>query len=434
MAVQRVAVISMHTCPLEQPGTGDSGGLNVYVMSLAYALSRRGIQTDIFTRKASSLNSPVVLAAPGVRIFHIEAGEPDVVEKDRLPLLNPAFIAGIGEAVEARSASYDAVHSHYWMSARAGRTLAGKLGVPHVMTFHSLGHAKNSTLAKGDLPEPGHRLIGERRAVDAADHIVASTEAEASMLMNHYGACRSRISVIAPGVDTSLFTPKKGGGVRERSGVSNQSHEFTLVVAGRIQPLKGIDIGIAALAELQRDPRLAGRVKMVVIGGPSGPSGEEEADRLRKLASRLGLADLVDFKDPVPQRDLVHHYRNADVVMVPSRSESFGLVALEAQASGTPVVASSAGGLPEVIRHGFSGTIVDSLAPQAFAEAIGALLLDESRRSVLSDNAAAHAATFTWGATAEKVIGIYETRELIDAAESCEEEEIADSGAAVRRM
>lgn len=146
------------------------------------------------------------------------------------------------------------MHSHYWMSARAGRTLAGKLGVPHVMTFHSLGHAKNSTLAKGDLPEPGHRLIGERRAVDAADHIVASTEAEASMLMNHYGACRSRISVIAPGVDTSLFTPKKGGGVRERSGVSNQSHEFTLVVAGRIQPLKGIDIGIAALAELQRDP------------------------------------------------------------------------------------------------------------------------------------------------------------------------------------
>lgn len=434
MAVQRVAVISMHTCPLEQPGTGDSGGLNVYVMSLANALARRGIQTDVFTRKASSSNSPVVLAGPGVRIFHVEAGESDVVEKDRLPLLNPAFMAGIGKAVEARSASYDAVHSHYWMSARAGRTLADKLDVPHVMTFHSLGHAKNSTLASGDLPEPRHRLIGERRAVDSADHIVASTEAEASMLMNHYGACRSRISVIAPGVDTGLFTPGERGEAREHLGLSGRGEDFTLVIAGRVQPLKGIDIGICALGELQKDPRLTGRVKMVVVGGPSGPSGESEADRLRRLTTRLNLTNLVDFRDPVPQRDLVNYYRSADVVVVPSRSESFGLVALEAQASGTPVVASSAGGLPEVIRHGLSGAIVDSLAPQAFAEAIRGLLLDDEKRALLGKNAATHAADFTWGATAEKIIGIYQAREMIDAAESCEEEEIAESGAAARRM
>lgn len=434
MPVQRVAVISMHTCPLEQPGTGDSGGLNVYVMSLANALARRGIQSDIFTRRTSSLNSPVVLAAPGVRIFHIEAGEYRIVEKDRLPLLNPAFIAGIAEAVEARSASYDAVHSHYWMSARAGRTLALKLGVPHVMTFHSLGHAKNCTLATGDLPEPGHRLIGERRAVDAADHIVASTEAEATILMNHYGACRSRISVIAPGVDTSLFTPAKRCETHDCEDMTVQNQEFTLLIAGRIQPLKGIDIGISALAEIQKDSRLAGRVKLAIVGGPSGPNGNSELGQLRNLTNRLGLDNLVDFKDPVPQRDLVHHYRNADVVIVPSRSESFGLVALEAQASGTPVVASSAGGLPEVIRHNITGTIVNSLAPQAFAEAIGELLLDKKRRLELGTNAATHAATFTWGATAEKIIGIYETRELIDAAETCQEEEIAESCTAVRRI
>ncbi|RIK10474.1 MAG: D-inositol-3-phosphate glycosyltransferase [Acidobacteria bacterium] len=434
MAVQRVAVISMHTCPLEQPGTGDSGGLNVYVMSLANALARRGIQSDIFTRKASSLNSPVVMAAPGVRIFHVEAGEADVVEKDRLPLLSPAFIAGVGEALEARSVSYDAVHSHYWMSARAGKALAGRLGVPHVMTFHSLGQAKNSTLATGDLPEPRHRLLGERRAVDAADHIVASTEAEASMLMNHYGACSRRISVIAPGVDTAIFTPQARGAADSRLGVRNRDGDFTLVIAGRIQPLKGIDIGISALAELQKDPHLAGRVKLAVVGGPSGPNGEAELESLRQLTIRSGLAELVDFKEPVPQRDLAHHYRSADLVVVPSRSESFGLVALEAQASGTPVIASSAGGLPEVIRAGHTGTIVESLAPQAFAQAIGELLLDDEKRAEFGRNAARHAAEFTWGATAEKVLGLYEAREAAEAAESCKVEEIAESGTTARRM
>lgn len=430
MAVQRLAVVSFHTCPLEQPGTGDSGGLNVYVMSLANALARRGVQTDVFTRRASDQSSPVVLAAPGVRIFHVAAGESAAVEKDHLPLLGPAFIAGVAEIIDRRDTQYDAVHSHYWMSARAGRHIARRMEIPHVMTFHSLGHAKNSMLALGDIPEPGHRLLGETRAVAAADHVVASTESEATTLLSHYGACRNRISVIPPGVDTSLFSPGDKAESRKRTGFSSHAEEFTIVIAGRIQPLKGIDIAIAALAELQDDHRLTDRIKLVVVGGPSGPAGSAESEALKTAAQQLGVTSLVDFRSPIPQKELVHVYRGADLVVVPSRSESFGLVALEAQACGTPVVASSAGGLPEVVRDGVTGIVVESLTSKAFSAAIGKLLLDDGIRSSMSKTAAAHAAAFTWGSTAEKMLGLYEARELISAAENCDDEEIAESGTA----
>lgn len=425
MSIRRIAVISMHTCPLEQPGTGDSGGMNVYVMSLAHAMSRRGVQSDIFTRKAHPSSASVLIAAPGVRVFHVDAGDPIPLEKELLPLLVPAFVAEIGRIAEDCRGEYDAIHSHYWMSALAGRFFSRQWNIPHIMTFHSLAHAKNSALAPGETPESARRIVGEMRAAASADHIIASTQAEAALLEMHYGAHGNRLSVVPPGADNRLFSPGERGEARRRLALRRSSDEFVLVMAGRIQPLKGIDIAINAVDALQDDPRLKGRVRLVILGGPSGPHGECEMQTLEKLASGSRAQGSIEFHEPLPQKELVEYYRAADLVLVPSRSESFGLVALEAQAVGTPVVASNAGGLPEAVLDGETGIIVRDLAPASFARAIAQLLMDPAKRAALGENGIHHASHYTWGSTAKKILTIYRACHLIKESENCEDEEAA---------
>lgn len=316
-----------------------------------------------------------------------------------------AFLSGVLRAEAAQEAGwYDLVHSHYWLSGQVGWLAAERWGVPHVHTAHTLGKVKNAALADGDQPEPRSRLIGEEQVVTVADRLVASTEAEARHLVELYGADPARVATVAPGVDLEVFRPGEAGAARTRIGIP-PDHQLLLFV-GRIQALKAPDLLLRAVAVLlERDPGLQHRLHVAVVGGPSG-SGTQEPARLRSLAAQLGVD--VRFSPPLRQARLVDYYRAATAVVVPSHNESFGLVALEAQACGTPVVASRVGGLTTAVRDGVSGLLVDSRDPAAFADALQPLLDDPLRQRALAAGAAAHARRFGWDATADSVAQVYE--------------------------
>jgi D-inositol-3-phosphate glycosyltransferase len=403
---RRVAVLSVHTSPLDQPGTGDAGGMNVYITQTATRMAQRGIAVEVFTRATSSDLPPVVELAPGVLVRHVPAGPFEDLTREELPAQLCAFTAGVLRA-EARHdpGHYDLVHSHYWLSGQVGWLIRERWGVPLVHTAHTLARVKNAALAEGDTPEPRTREIGEQQVVDEADRLVANTAVEAGQLVRLYGADPAKVRAIAPGVDLELFRP--GDRRAARAGLDLPADAVVLAFVGRIQPHKAPDVLLRAAAHLLRGgavPRE--RLVVLVVGGPSG-TGLESPAALQELAAGLGIRDVVRFLPPQPAPVLADVFRAADVVAVPSHSESFGLVALEAQACGTPVVAAAVGGLRVAVADGSSGLLVSGHEPGAWADALAAIARHPDTAERLARGAVEHAGRFSWDRTTDALIADY---------------------------
>jgi D-inositol-3-phosphate glycosyltransferase len=415
---RRVATLSVHTSPLDQPGTGDAGGMNVYIVEVAKRLAQAGVEVEIFTRATASDLPQVVEMAPGVTVRHVTAGPYEGLSKEELPAQLCAFTNGVLRAEAARAPGwYDLIHSHYWLSGQVGWLAKDRWGVPLVHTAHTLAKVKNLLLAAGDTPEPKARVIGEEQVVTESDQLVANTPTEARELVDLYDADPDRVAVVEPGVDLDRFCPPATGSeslarqaARRRFGLPPDAYVVAFV--GRIQPLKAPDVLLRAAAELRaRDPETGRKLVVAICGGPSG-SGLERPTALIELAAALGIADAVRFLPPQAGDALADLYRAADLVAVPSHNESFGLVALEAQACGTPVVAAAVGGLVTAVRDDVSGVLVDGHDPTDWARVIGRLLGAPGERARLSAGAVSHAMNFSWNRTACGVLAVY--REAVE--------------------
>ncbi|MDT5255412.1 MAG: D-inositol-3-phosphate glycosyltransferase [Mycobacterium sp.] len=399
---RRVAVLAVHTSPLAQPGTGDAGGMNVYVLQTALHLARRGIEMEIFTRATASADPPVARVAPGVLVRNVVAGPFEGLDKYDLPTQLCAFAAGVLRAEASHEPGhYDIVHSHYWLSGQVGWLARDRWAVPLVHTAHTLAAVKNAAVADGRVgqaPEPPLRTVGEQQVVDEADRLIVNTDDEARQLISIHHADPARIDVVHPGVDLDLFRP--GDRRAARAALGLPLDEDVVAFVGRIQPLKAPDIVLRAAAKLPG-------VRIVVAGGPSG-SGLASPDGLVRLAGELGIAERVTFLPPQSRADLVTLFQAANLVAVPSYSESFGLVAVEAQACGTPVVAAAVGGLPVAVRDGISGTLVFGHDVGDWADALDRLLrLRPPQADAMNRAAAAHAATFSWENTTDALLASY---------------------------
>jgi D-inositol-3-phosphate glycosyltransferase len=407
---QRVAVLSVHTSPLEQPGTGDAGGMNVYITQTATRMARRGIAVEVFTRATSSDLPPVVELAPGVLVRHVNAGPYEGLGRGDLPAQLCAFTAGVLRA-EARHEPgyYGLVHSHYWLSGQVGWLARDRWGVPLVHSAHTLARVKNAALASGDTPEPLTREIGEQQVVDEADQLIANTPVEAAQLIDLYGAAPDKVHTVAPGVDLDVFRPGDQAAARAVLGIAADA--VVLAFVGRIQPLKAPDVLLRAAAALLASGAVSrDRLVVVVAGGPSG-TGLETPTALHELAAALDIRDVVRFLSPRRGAELVDVYRAADVVAVPSHNESFGLVALEAQACGTPVVAAAVGGLPVAVADRTSGLLVTGHDPLSWADALAEVALRPAVRDQLARGAVVHASRFSWDRTTDALVAGY-----VDAA------------------
>ncbi|KQU37331.1 D-inositol-3-phosphate glycosyltransferase [Rhodococcus fascians] len=402
--LNRVAVLSLHTSPLAQPGTGDAGGMNVYVLQSAKQLAERGVEVEIFTRATSSSDAPVVEAAPGVLVRNIVAGPFEGLDKHDLPTQLCAFAAGVlREEARHEPGYYDLVHSHYWLSGQVGWLARDRWGVPLVHTAHTLAAVKNASLAQGDAPEPAARQIGEQQVVAEADRLIANTTEEAKSLVEIYGARQESIDVVAPGADLAQYNPGDKRAARAALGLSQD--EAVVAFVGRIQPLKAPDVLVAAAAEvLQRHPSMP--LRILIVGGPSG-SGLDRPDSLIDLADTLGITPHVTFMPPQPSARLAQVYRAADLVAVPSYNESFGLVAIEAQACGTPVLAADVGGLGVAVRSGETGRLVQGHRITDWADALASMLVDRAALSEMAIAAPLHARNFSWEHTADGLIESY---------------------------
>jgi D-inositol-3-phosphate glycosyltransferase len=401
---KRVAMISVHTSPLEQPGTGDAGGLNVYVAEVSKELARRGTEVEIFTRRTTGDLPITAELAPGVRVRHVPAGPYEGLAKQDLVGQLCAFAAGTMQAgLAAPEDHYDVIHSHYWLSGQVGWLTSDRWRTPLVHTMHTMARVKNLHLAEGDTPEPSVREIGEAQVVEAADRLVANTEGEARELIELYAADPAKVTVVPPGVDLETFTPGDRRAARQRLGLPLDGD--LLLFVGRIQPLKAPDLLLRAAHQLiARDPARRRTLHVAVLGGRSG-TGLARPHDLEELATGLGLDDVVRFVKPVDRPVLAEWYRAADLVVVPSYSESFGLVAIEAQACGTPVVAARVGGLPTAV--GDAGVLVDGHDVPDWTDAIEALLRQPGWRADLGARAVAHASQFGWSHTTDRLLRVY---------------------------
>ncbi|MGH9178085.1 MAG: glycosyltransferase, partial [Acidimicrobiales bacterium] len=332
--MRRLAVLSMHTSPLAQPGTGDGGGMNVYVRQLAGALARSGMECDVYTRAWDPARPAVVTVEPGLRVHHVAAGPLGPMAKEDLPQVVEEFTDGV-EARMAQGHPADAISANYWLSGLVGHALKHRLELPLVSTFHTLARVK----AEGDT-DPERRAKAELDVMGCSDAVLASCTVEADQITARYDADPARIEIVAPGVEHAFFSP--GHRPQARRALGWEAGGPMLLFVGRIQPLKGLDVAVRALAELT--PSFPDSF-LAVVGGPSGAGGAAEVERIRRLTADLGVAGRVRMVAPQPHERLSTFYRAADVCLVPSRSESFGLVALEAAACGTPVVAAAVGGL-----------------------------------------------------------------------------------------
>jgi D-inositol-3-phosphate glycosyltransferase len=400
----RIATLMVHTSPLDQPGIGDAGGMNIYVLESAQRMAAMGVSVDIFTRRTDAAQADIVEISPGVRVRHFDCGH-GTLTKEQLPI----HISGLSQEFSRiiRTENYDVIHSHYWLSGKVAMPAAKELGIPLVHTMHTMARVKNLNLAEGETPEPMIRVQGETQVVAAANALIANTDAEGASLVSLYDACPDTVHVVSPGVDLYTFTPGESRGVA-RAHIGQPADALVVSFVGRIQPHKGPEVLIRATSELvKHTPLLRHRLIVNIVGGASG-ANTEEVDRLKELTTWLAIDDVVRFSPPVPREDLPQWYRAADLVVVPSYSESFGLVALEAQACGTPVVATAVGGLRTAVADGISGVLVDGHDPKAWSSVISRLLQEPQRRVLLSMGAVEHASHFGWDVTARGTLDIYD--------------------------
>lgn len=392
MNAQRVAVLSLHTSPLAQPGTGDGGGMNVYVREFASALASAGVSCRVYVRRWHDGLPAYVDVEPGFRVVHVPAGRPDL-SKEELEGCVDEFVDWVaGDLAEFQP---DVIHANYWLSGVAGRLLKQRLHLPLVTTFHTLARVKAEL---GD-PEPERRARAEAEVMGCADVVLANCTAEAEQLIEYYGANEDRIEIVPPGVDHAFFSPGSQAGAR---WALQTDHSPLLLFVGRIQPLKGVDVAVEALARLEHTD-----ARLWIVGGASGAGGEAEVGRIRRLIAANGLGERVRFVPPQAHHLLSTYYRAADVSIVPSRSESFGLVALEAAACGVPTVASAVGGLRTLVEPGQTGYLIDGRDPDDYAARIDIILADPVLARRLSISAAARGRTYTWSASAARLHRIY---------------------------
>ncbi len=409
--IRRVAVLSLHTSPLVQPGTGDSGGMNVYVREFVSALAQAGVQCRVYVRRWAHHLPERVEVEPGFEVVHVPVGPVDA-SKEELEDLVGSFAAWVAQ--DCYEFQPDVIHANYWLSGVAGQILKRTLNRPLVTTFHTLARVK---AVSGD-PEPERRARAEAEVMECADAVLANCTAEAEQLRQFYNADPSRIEIVPPGVDHAFFSPGHQGGARWALQTDDRP---LLLFVGRIQPLKGVDVAVQALARVERED-----ARLWIVGGASGKGGSAEVDRIHSMISDLGLTDRVEFKPPQPHHLLSTFYRAADVCLVPSRSESFGLVALEAAACGLPVVASAVGGLLTLVEHGHTGYLVESRDPDDYAIWIDSILGDPVLARRLSVSAAARARTYTWSTSAARLRRLYKDLTLGDLAPCAEPSDVTE--------
>ena len=400
--IHRVAFLSMHTSPLELPGSGEAGGMNVYIDELATRLVARGVDVTVFTRRTDP-GQPRVLTTPcGYRVVHVSAGPAGRIPISELGGWVGEFAERVTEVIsDRRSGKTDLVHSHYWLSGWAGLIVKQSIGLPLANSFHTLGRVKDATRRPGQPPEPLLRIAAETEVIALSDCVIASTEYEAIELIDQYGADPSRVCVNPPGVDLERFKPGDRMEARRELGIDRAP---TVLFVGRIQALKGLDVAVEALGTV-RD-RLP-EARLMVVGGPSGPSGKDEYRSIREMADRLGLRDALTWWGVQPRNRLPVFYRAADVLIVPSRSESFGLVAAEAQASGLPMVAANVGGLRYVVRDGTSGLLVDGWDPPDYGKALLRVLESPAERSHLARGALEAGRRYGWDSATDRLLELY---------------------------
>ncbi|HYI61430.1 MAG TPA: glycosyltransferase [Acidimicrobiales bacterium] len=391
-----MTLLSLHTSPLVQPGLGDSGGMNVYVREMAAGLAHAGHDCTVYVRTDADGLPDRVEVEPGVAVVHVAAGPP-ALAKEELPSVVDTWADAVRADVEARGGT-DVLHSNYWLSGVAGHRLKHALDVPLVSTFHTLARVK---AAAGD-PEPESRARAEAAVMACSDTVLASCRAEADQLAGLYAVPRSRIALVSPGVEHALFSPGPRAGARAALADLDLGDRPVVLFVGRVQRLKGIDVAVAALARVA-----SGDAVLVVCGGPSGAEGAATLDDIGARAAALGVADRVRVVPPRPHHELSTLYRAADVVVAPSRSESFGLVALEAAACGRPVVAAEVGGLATLVDHGRTGLLVPSRDPGAWAAALDAVLGDRSAAEAMGRAGARRAAAYGWAAAARRLAAVY---------------------------
>jgi len=388
-----VAILSLHTSPFVQPGQGDSGGMNVYIRELVSSLAHKGVLCSIYVRRWERTLPKEVFVEPGVRLVHIDAGDPDL-SKDDLSHVVDEFSEGVERDLLLKP-SVDVLHANYWLSGVAGHTLKHRLGLPLITTFHTLARAKEST---GEF-DPLHRAMKEQEVIDCSEVVVANSSAEAIQLRQLYSAPDERIAIVPLGVEHAFFAP--GNQDAARSALGLDSGPIVMFV-GRLQPLKGVDLAIEMFADLGAD-----NGTLLIVGGASGINGDKEVGILKQRVKSMGLEQQVRLIAPQPHHLLSTYYRASDIVVVPSRSESFGLVALEAAACGTPVVTASVGGLQDLVIHGETGFLVNERDPKLYAHYARQILNNPFLAAEMAMSAVEKAQQYSWGKTSEQILTLY---------------------------
>jgi D-inositol-3-phosphate glycosyltransferase len=395
--MERIAFISVHGCPSAKLGSKDTGGMNVYIRQIARELGKRGVYVDVYTRYHDSKDPQIVRIGKRARVIHIKAGPFSYIKED-LPNYLPEFVGGLLNYAEIKGLSYDMVHSHYWLSGRIGTVLAHRWGVPHVTSFHTLAEIKRS--ARIGEREPETRVVGERKVLASVDRTVAFSEHEREAIVRLYNARGHNIDVIPCGVDVGLFRPMNQSRAKKKLGLEGSK---VVLYVGRIEPIKGVDILLGAVAQLEhRD-----LVKTLIVGGE--PDGDAEIGRLEAMSRELGISSQVSFLGRVEQKELPVYYNAADVCVVPSYYESFGLVALEAMACGVPVVASRVGGLASVVKGGVTGYLIPWRCPEPFADCLDVLLNNPVMRDAMGKASRSLALTMQWSAVADSLMDLYDS-------------------------
>ena len=409
MSVQRAAFITLHACPLAAPGQGKSGGMNVYVRQLASALGNMGMEIDIFTREHPDVVNRIETIGPNVRVIHIAAGDTEAHVGELYAHL-PAFLKQLNAFREEEGLEYDVVHSHYWLSSWVGRELSQAMGVPHLVTFHTLGLIKMQSRA-GEVEQP-ERPVVEAEVMASADRIIAFSPHERDAMARLYGADAAKVSLVPCGVDLSVFRPLNQKTVRDRLGLNG---EKILLYVGRVEPLKGLDLLVETAAQMDSEDG----VRVIVVG--ADVNGDREMDRVKLLAKERDLEGQIDFVGQVDHKELPLYYNAADVCVVPSYYESFGLVALESMACGTPVVATRVGGLSTIIQHGRTGYLKPWRCPDAFANSVEMIISSDGLQQSMGTAARKHAEGMGWDTIASMMWDEYTilTGRLLDDNNKC---------------